>query len=235
MPEQPLEDSIRSAQRSHRSNQATEAIQARIQEERALRRASASGHQVQTTGVRGPNRVRPANQEDSLPLSPAKAAALGMTLILPPMQVRQEEKFRRFLHEVLTNPDLRADYPTYTSLSAHFGVSVQTIKTWLLSEEVGKALRSSMSHEALMSMPSVLRSVRLRAELTGDPHAAEFVRKVAKLGTAETDAQSSFEKTLREIAHERMKTNAALPRPVQVIEARVVETARPQEDVDNPE
>ncbi len=137
-------------------------------------------------------------------------AKQGLTSILPPMRAKEDPKFRRFLLEI-TDPDLRFQFPTWTSLAAHFETSVQTIKTWCLSDEMSQALAIGISHEARLMMPSVLRSVKLRAEMTGDPHAAEFIRKLAKLGTAETDVTKSFESTLRAIAAARSKGPALLP------------------------
>lgn len=198
-----VDDSIRGAQRSHRKPDVALLITDRIE---ADRQRSLNTEKRPLPALEHPegtsDEVKEANMEDSLPLAPAAAARLGLTSILPPMQVKENPRFQRFIMEVM-NPDLRYQYPTWTELARHFGVSVQTIKTWMLSAEVSKALEVGLSHEARMMMPSVLRSVKLRAELTGDPHAAEFVRKVAKLGTAETDASRSFEKTLRQIAAER--------------------------------
>jgi hypothetical protein len=148
--------------------------------------------------------AKPADTSDDLPLSPRKAALLGLTSILPPTDASDNKNFQRFLID-LTDPDFKYQFPTWESAAKRYGVSVSTIKTWYLSEEAAKALEAGIAHEAKMAMPSVLRSVRLRAELTGDPHAAEFVRKVGKLGTAESDATRSFERTLRQIAEARAK------------------------------
>lgn len=201
-----LSDSIRGEEASHRRADVGPQIAEAIAEERALKLEHGMIAAEDKEGA-GEDPIKQANLEDSLPLAPHMAAKLGLTSILPPMRVQDDEKFRRFLYEIL-DPDLRVLCPTYTSLAKRFQVSVQTIKTWLLSEEASKAIEVSIAHLARMAMPSVLRSVRLRAELTGDPHAAEYVRKVAKLGTAETEASRSFEKTLRQIAADR----AALPR-----------------------
>ncbi len=203
--EESLQDSIRGSQKSHRRADVGHMLASHIEEIRRVKqtlRASPEVESRESSLVGEDEVVKRANREDSLPLSPAKAARLGLTSILPPMKVKDDEKFMDFLTQIM-DPDLRSTYPTYTALAKRFQVSVQTLKTWLLSEELAKVLEASIAHEARLTMPSVLRSVRLRAELTGDPHAAEFIRKVAKLGTAETDASRSFEKTIRQIAADR--------------------------------
>jgi hypothetical protein len=209
-----LEDSIRGSQKSHRRPDAAAAIADGIAREREFKVGAGEKTELATTST-GPGKGSRRSLEDSLPLSPARAAKLGLTSILPPMRAKSDERFRRFLLEI-TDPDLRHQFPTWTALATHFEVSVQTIKTWLLSEEASQALAIGISHEARLMMPSVLRSVRLRAEVTGDPHAAEFIRKIAKLGTAETDASRSFESTLRAIAASRASAEPKL------VEAKVV-------------
>lgn len=200
--EMELEDSIRATQRTHRRPDVSAQILQRIEDERrpTALPTSATGHSEP---------LKPARLIDTLPLSPERTAKLGLTSILPPMKVRREKAFRAFIIEI-TEPDFKVRYPTWTALSQHFGVSVPTIRAWMLSEEVGKAVRASVSHEAAMSLPSVMRAVRIRAELTGDPHAAEMIRKIAKMGTAETDQAASFERTLKQIAHDRI--NKSLPK-----------------------
>ncbi len=226
--EKSLQDSIRNAESNHRRQDIAPAMSEAIAEQRALKLEIGQLTERRREEA-GEDPVKNANLEDSLPLAPHAAARLGLTSILPPMRVQEDEKFRRFLFEIL-DPDMRVAYPTYTALAKHFQVSVQTLKTWLLSEEASKAVEVSIAHVARMAMPSVLRSVQLRAELTGDPHAAEYVRKVAKLGTAETDASRSFEKTLRQIAADR----AASGKMGRVIEAaEVLEPILPTETLPN--
>ena len=200
--EPPLRDSIRKTQASKRRPQVAELIAKRIAALRQLDAEGPDGIAVADQPKPQALSVRRTNLEDSLPLAPQRAARLGLTSILPPLKVLRQKQFQAFLLEI-TDPDFRVNYPTYRQMAETFGVTVSTIKTWLLSEEVSRAVEVSLSHEARLMMPSVMRSVRLRAETTGDPHAAEFVRKIAKLGTAETDAQKSFENTLRQIALQR--------------------------------
>lgn len=211
--DEPLSDTIRGAQRSHRKPDVSQGILARVEEIRKIKESEARGY-VKMPSANSVPQGQPRSYEYALPLSPHRAAKLGLTSLLPSIKVKREAKFRRFLME-LSDPDLRTSHPTYTALAQHFEVSVQTIKTWLLSEEAAKSLKASIQNEALQAMPSVMRSVRLRAEITGDPHAAEFIRKMAKLGTAETDAQSSFEKTLRHIAGERARAGQEQARLLQ--------------------
>jgi hypothetical protein len=222
-PPSELADSIRAVHTSKRRPDTSGAIEARVAAERNARLAAGEpeGHKLKPVGANVvPKRKPRAFMEDALPLSPGRAAGLGITSILPPMRVKNDKKFQKFLFDITQNPDLRAECPTWASLAERFGVSVSTIKTWLLSDEVAKAMETAVSHEAKMRMPSVIRAVRVRAEVTGDPHAAEFLRKIAKMGTAETDASKSFESTLRQIAAARASETKALPAPVRVIEAQ---------------
>lgn len=213
-----VEDSIRGAAKSHRRPDNGAAIADAIARERELKVGLGEKQGVDTTSEEAPRTLR-RDVEATLPLSSAQAAREGLTSILPPMRaLKDDERFRRFLLEI-TDPDLRYQYPTWTALAEHFECSVQTVKTWLLSEECSAAMAVGISHAARMMMPGVLRSVKLRAEMTGDPHAAEWIRKVAKLGTAETDASKSFESTLRAIAASR----ASAPGP-KVIDVEVVKT-----------
>lgn len=219
-----VEDSIRGAANSRRRPDTGAAIHDAIDRERSLLMDAGVKTSLETESGMAENGPRKA-LEDTLPLSAAEAARQGLTSILPPMRaLKEDERFRRFLLEI-TDPDLRYQYPTWTALAQHFECSVQTIKTWLLSEECSAAMAVGISHQARMMMPGVLRSVKLRAEMTGDPHAAEWIRKVAKLGTAETDASRSFESTLRSIAASRA---AALPPKTVTVEVVKTIEATPQ-------
>lgn len=219
LPDEDLTDSIRKAQKSHRRQDASEMIALAIERQRELKvaREAPSQESVAPEGYQAPNR---ASLEDSLPLNAARVAQLGLTSIMPSVKAKDPEKFEAFL-TALFDPDFRYTYPTYPSMAKAFGVSVGTIRAWLLSEEVGKAMEAAVSHEARMMMPAVLRSVMLRATSTGDPHAAEYIRKVAKLGTAETDSARSFEKTLRQLAAEAAERGKAKPqvKRVEVLDA----------------
>lgn len=211
--EDAMQDSLRAQHTSHRRPEVSGQIAAEIRRVQDLK-GSIEPNKQQPTSRALPKRGRMV--EDSLPLAPHRAAKLGLTAILPPAKVRNNEKFRFFIQEI-TDPDFRTRFPTWMGMAEHFGVGVATLKTWMLSEEAGLAMKASVAHEALMHMPSIIRSVRMRAEITGDPHAAEFVRKVAKLGTAELDQAKSFENTLRQIALSRASGSAKLA------EAKVIE------------
>jgi hypothetical protein len=222
-----LQDSIRKVQKAHRRPDISQQIKARVDEIRSLAPAPAAPVPQDVIRVKRPYVRKKANAEDALPLSPSKASRLGLTSILPPMRVAKEEAFKDFLLS-LSDPDFRSQHPTWRSIADRFGVSVQTIRTWMLSEEVAKAMKSAIAHEAALALPSVLRAVRLRAELTGDPHAAEWVRKVAKVGTAETEQAASFERTLKEIALERARTPVGLPAARKTIDVTVTEVRAPE-------
>lgn len=215
-------DSLRKLHTSKRRPDASLAIADKVAQERAAKKIVP---QTQLPDVpvdpKDPRTKRRGRRwaEDALPLSPSRAAAQGLTSILPPMKAKNDARFQAFVFEVTTNPDLRTEYPTWQSLSERFNVSVTVLKTWLLSEEVSKAMAAVVSHEARMAMPSVMRAVRIRAEVTGDPHAAELLRKVAKLGTAESDATKGLESSLRQLALARQQ-EARLPLRV---DARVID------------
>lgn len=221
-----LQDSIRTTQKGHRKPDVAGAIADRIRE-MATPTAVAEIND-NSDGELPPKKA--ARVVDQLPLSPQRTAKLGLTSILPVMKVRREASFRQFILEV-AEPDFKTRFPTWQRLADHYAVSIPTIRAWLLSEEVGKAVRVSVVHEAAMAMPSVMRSVRLRAEITGDPHAAEWIRKVAKMGTAETDQAASFERTLKQIAAERRAT-PGLAAPAKHLKAAKVIDVVPLEGPD---
>lgn len=221
MPYDDLEDSIRAHQKGHRKADSSALINEAIERERALKAADYAAPVESVNQYHEDPEGR--SYEKGLPVDAARMAHLGLTSVLPATKVRDQEKFNAFL-TCLYDPDFKHRFPTYSDMARHFGVSPGTIKAWLLSEEVGKALEAAVSHEARLMMPEVLRSVKLRAVATGDPHAAEYIRKVAKLGTAETDVAKSFEKTLRQIAAERASVaqKGGVPRIARVVEAEVL-------------
>ena len=152
--------------------------------------------------------VEPVGKEQDLPHSPEKMAALSLATTLPKLESK-DERFQAFLLEV-TDPDFRALYPTFKQMAARYGVSVSTIKTWLLSKELQDMFRASLKKQALMKMPTVLESVALRAEISGDSHAATFVADMAGVrGRGVQDALGGIEsqlKSIKELAISRKKT-----------------------------
>ena len=195
-PKDSIQPEIKKSATSHRAPDTTERIKT-TREAKLEAAKNALGYQTEEKDTFPEEHIEVGVDKDS-PLSAEKMAEQGLTLILPKSTVKMPEKFGAFISAIL-DPQFSEVFPTYVDMAKGFHVDVRTVKSWLLSKEVGEAIEKGTRHKARLRMPRIIDAVAIRAEITGDPHAANFVAEQAGMRRIDQGSDGSFEKTLKTI------------------------------------